>query len=256
MGRLRNPILFSQQFGVDPKGLSKLGLFNPILNADTPLFIDPILLSSSKNSEIKTAGLPQFEDHFGKTIRVLQHSNSPGDVAWRSADKLLNLEERAELCLGYGGSSTRGRDLATKTKQKILATAKEIIDLGVKDPELFSLVGLLEEGVGPDSIGDMTANAILPALVKISGSFLQLQMCTAEQMILILVRKPIVEEGRSISNSLLDTQAEYSSKLNCRLELLSTATLLSLKYMRMRPGALNLFSSSLMSEGWVKNLSG
>ena len=34
---------------------------------------------------------------------------------------------------------------------------------------MFSLVGLLEEGVGPDTIGDMTAHAILPALVEITA---------------------------------------------------------------------------------------
>lgn len=50
-----------------------------------------------------------------------------------------------------------------------MQTAKEIVDLGVKDPELFSLLGLLEPGVGPDTIGDMTAHAILPALIEITN---------------------------------------------------------------------------------------
>jgi hypothetical protein len=86
--------------------------------------------------------------------------------------------------LGFGGNTTRGRNLAKATKSGLLRTAKEIVDLGVKDPELFSLVGLLEEGVGPDTIGDMTANAVLPALVEITiAAAKSLGLKTKEQWI-------------------------------------------------------------------------
>jgi hypothetical protein len=169
MGRLKNPILFTREFGIDQNDFSTSGLLDPILNADTRLFIDPILLGASKNAKIKTDGSANFEDYFGKVIQILQHSKNMGDVAWRGAEKLLNLDERPEVCLGYGGNTTRGRRLAKGTKKKVLGTAKEIIDLGIKDPELFSLVGLLEEGVGPDTIGDMTANAILPTLIELTA---------------------------------------------------------------------------------------
>ncbi|MGZ4974994.1 MAG: hypothetical protein ACXWDN_19720 [Limisphaerales bacterium] len=168
MARIKSPKLFSLESGVDPKAIEKLRLLDPIMNSDTKLFIDPVLLRSSKNQIIKSKGNRQFTDYFGKIIKLLEHSKTEGDVAWRNSAKLFSLEERPELCLGFGGNTTRGRDLASKTKTGLLKTAKEIVDLGVKDPELFSLVGLLEEGVGPDTIGDMTANAILPALIEIT----------------------------------------------------------------------------------------
>lgn len=175
MGKIRNPKLFSKVFDVDPKELKRRKLLDPILNGDTRLFIDPILLSASKNEIIQKAGLAQFTEHFGNIIRLLKVSKAQGDLPWRSAEKILTLDELPELCLGYGGNSTRGRRLAKETRQKVLRTAKEIIDLGVEDPELFSLIGLLEEGVGPDTIGDMTANAIARALVEITSE-------TAEQL--------------------------------------------------------------------------
>ncbi|MDP2298732.1 MAG: chromosomal replication initiator DnaA [Pseudolabrys sp.] len=96
-------------------------------------------------------------------------SKAEGDLPWRNAEKLMTLKELPELCLGYGGNSTHGRRLAKQTRNKVLQTAKEIVDLGVDDPKLFSLIGLLEEGVGPDTIGDMTASAILRALVEITA---------------------------------------------------------------------------------------
>ena len=79
------------------------------------------------------------------------------------------LDELPSLCLGFGGHTTRGRSVDRDTQGRILQTAKEIVDLGVKDPELFSLIGLLESGVGPDTIGDMTAHAILPSLIEITA---------------------------------------------------------------------------------------
>jgi hypothetical protein len=169
MGTIKNPKLFSKEFGIDPAELNKRKLLDPILNGDTRLFIDPILLTASKNPIIKTIGVAEFTKHFGNIIRLLKVSKTPGDAPWRAAEKILTLNELPELCLGYGGNTTRGRGLAKKTRQKVLATAKEIVDLGIDDPELFSLIGLLEDGVGPDTIGDMTAKAILPALIDITA---------------------------------------------------------------------------------------
>lgn len=169
MGRIKDPRLFSQEFEIDAKRILKLGLLDPILNGDTRLFIDPVLLRSSKNAVINSIGLKSFGDYFGNIIRLLPHSSVIGDLAWRNAARMFKLEELPSLCLGFGGDTTRGRSVDADTQARILKTAKDIIDLGVKDPELFSLIGLLEAGVGPDTIGDMTAHAILPALIKITS---------------------------------------------------------------------------------------
>jgi hypothetical protein len=170
MGKIRNPKLFSQEFNVEPKALAKLGLLDPILNGDTRLFIDPILLRSSRNVVIQSVGQQSFSKYFGDIIKLLANSKVTGDLAWRNADRRFKLGELPSLCLGFGGDTTRGRSADEATQTKILVTAKEIVDLGVRDPELFSLVGLLESGVGPDTIGDMTAHAILPALIDITSA--------------------------------------------------------------------------------------
>jgi hypothetical protein len=47
-----------------------------------------------------------------------------------------------------------------------MQTAKEIVDLGVDDPDLFVAMGLFEAGIGPDRISDMSANVILPDLLN------------------------------------------------------------------------------------------
>lgn len=91
MGRIKNPRLFSQEFDVDPKKISALGLLDPILNGDTRLFIDPVLLRSSKNQIIASQGLKDFSDHFGSIIRLLSNSTNKNDLAWRNAARLFKL---------------------------------------------------------------------------------------------------------------------------------------------------------------------
>lgn len=173
MAKLINPALFSQYFGISSDILDREGFVDPILNCDTKLFIDPLLLSTSKFDLINKNGLAAIKHEYGKVIKLLRVSQSKGDKAWRDSYKYLSLDERAETGLGYGGSSTSGSSRSDEIKQKILSTAKEIINLGEDDPEVISLMGLFEEGIGPDTISDMTTNFILPYLCELTEIFCQ-----------------------------------------------------------------------------------
>lgn len=171
MGKVINPILFSSYFGVDPTVLDKADLLDPFLNVDLELFIDPVLMSSSGNKLISTDGVKLFQDHFTKIIRLLAISKAENDVAWRGARQLLNLGEPPENGLGYGGSSRSGSSRPEEIQALILRTTKEIVELGVADPEMISLMGFLEEGVGPDTISDYTTRVIFPVLARITSEF-------------------------------------------------------------------------------------
>jgi hypothetical protein len=168
MGRLIKPVLFSDQFGLPRLYLEERGLLDPILNADTKLFIDPLLLRDSKNEIIKERGLPLLKKRFTDIMRLTIASRSVGDVAWRNAQRLMDLGERREICLGFGGSSVTGSSRPDSLKNGILRTTREIMELGIDDPEIISLMGFLENGVGPDTISDLTTNAIFPALQEIT----------------------------------------------------------------------------------------
>lgn len=169
MATLRSPVLFSERFGVDPKLLSGLGLFDPILNADTKMFIDPLLLKGSQSATIRHDAAKAFDTYFGNIVKILQHSKTPGDLPWRNADRLFTFREPRATCLGYGDRTTHGSAIGSGLRQKLMQTAKEIIDLGIRDPELFALMGLLEDGIGADRISDMTTHAIKPALYKFNN---------------------------------------------------------------------------------------
>ncbi len=169
--QLVQPILFSAKFGVSSAAISKAGLIDPILNADTKLFIDPLLIHKSNNPLIRKQGIAALRGRFTEILDLLAVSKSTTDPAWKAAYKRLDLDERAETGLGYGGASTSGSSRSAAIRTAILGTAKQIIELGEKNPNIIPLMGLFEEGVGPDTLSDMTTNFLLPLLCQITEEF-------------------------------------------------------------------------------------
>ncbi|MCW2405140.1 hypothetical protein M2336_001769 [Sphingobium sp. B1D7B] len=168
---LVHPVLFSTYFGVPAEAFALSKLLDPILNSDTKLFIDPLLLWKSQHPLIMRKGRSAVEVNFQNVIGLLDISRAEGDVAWRGAYKALNLDERAETSLGYGAAGTSGSSRPPALRHSILRTAKEIITLGEKNPTMIPLMGLFETGVGPDTLSDMTTNFLLPTLAEITEDF-------------------------------------------------------------------------------------
>jgi len=168
---LVNPVLFSKHFGVSTVALAKAKLLDPVLNSDTKLFIDPLLVPKSQNTKMKKQGREDLESGFQNVVGLLSISENEGDVAWRGAFNALDLSERSETGLGYGGAGTSGSSRPPTLRNGILRTAKEIIALGVKDPSMIPLMPLFEEGVGPDTLSDMTTNFLLPVLCQVTEEF-------------------------------------------------------------------------------------
>jgi hypothetical protein len=169
LAKIKDPISFSEHFGVDPKRLDKLGFMNPVLNVDTKLFIDPLMIQKSSHAVIRGSAYKRFREHFEKIIKLLKASHVRNDKPWIAARQLLDYHEFKGTCLGYGAASIDGSGFGGKLTDRFLSTAKEVINLGIEDPDLFLLLPLLEEGVGPDRISDLTTNVILPDLLFLTA---------------------------------------------------------------------------------------
>jgi len=172
LAKIRNPSLFSHQFDIDPDLLENLGIFNPLLNVDTRLFIDPLLLGGSVHEEIKTGALNTYHDRFKTIIKLLAVSKQKDDLPWRNAERYFTFSEIRGTCLGYGASTIHGSAWGSALRKQALTTAKEIIDLGIHDPDLFLVLALFEEGIGPDRISDMVTNIIIKDLVNFNHKIL------------------------------------------------------------------------------------
>ena len=166
MAKFRNPVLFSQHFGVSPKLLASNGIFDPVLNGDTKLFVDPMLLRHSATQPFATNARQAFESYFQTVISLIVGSKVRDDAPWKAAERKLQFPEVPFTCLGYGASTIRGSGGGAVQTSRLVQTAIEIISLGITDPDLFVAMALIEEGIGPDKISDMTTKAILPVLIS------------------------------------------------------------------------------------------
>lgn len=173
MAKVQNPVLFSTHFGIDTKIFEQEELIDPLLDVDTPLFIDPVLLEKSSNVRINTQAIDRFKKHFDGFVRLVAISEREGDPAWLAAQRQLDLSEPPENGLGYGGSGRSGSSRPVDVQSAIMRTTREIIKLGVKDPEMISLMGFFEENVGPDTISDFTTSVIVEDLAAITEDFCQ-----------------------------------------------------------------------------------
>lgn len=165
------PILFSTYFDIDPSAFDKAGLLDPYVNTDTPLFIDPLLIDKSANRVLAEDGLEQFQEHFQTLVRLLTMAEKEGDPAWLAAERQLSLREPAENGLGYSRSARAGTSRPRDIRLQLLRTTRNIVKLGSKDPEMLSLMGFLEAGVGSDTVSDFTTKAMTEALAHITHGF-------------------------------------------------------------------------------------
>jgi hypothetical protein len=142
-----------------------------MLNVDTKLFVDPFLLGGSQHAEIKNAR-NSWEARFSQVIEFLSASRTRSDVAWRTAERLLTFPEVKWTCLGYGAATISGSGSGTSLRAELMTTAKEIVDLGITNPDLFAAMALFEDGMGPDRISDMTCRVIISELFQFNRRIL------------------------------------------------------------------------------------
>lgn len=166
MAKVNNPVTLSGHFKIDPKKLAKLGILDATLAVDTRLFIDPLLLEKSKHKEIKNDAVLQYRNRFEEIIKLLKASTAPDDPAWKAAYRLFDFPEVPGTCLGYSAATIRGSGWGPKLRGKTLGVASKVVEIGIKDPDLFPALALFEEEIGPDRISDMTANIAIGALSK------------------------------------------------------------------------------------------
>jgi hypothetical protein len=165
------PKSLSKIIGIDPTELTDRGAFDPVLDLDTRLFLDPHLL--------KYCDIPEFsnsykllQDHFIKIGKLLKVSEAYGDVFWRKADSMMAWPEVKGLCIGYSSKGTSGSGIGPELRARLLKTAQAVIKVGKDDPEFFELIGLFEENFGPDRISDMTANIIFNDLKTFTNNII------------------------------------------------------------------------------------
>ena len=153
------PITISTEFGLKHADFMKAGVLDGCLDTDVAVFIDPAMVAKSVCPELKGAR-GALTKHFNEVILLLENSKTSGDKMWRTAEEKLTFPELRQLCIGYGRGGTAGSGIGSIFAKQLIESAAEIMAAGVKEPEIFELAGLFEEGIGADRISDMTGGLL------------------------------------------------------------------------------------------------
>ncbi len=157
----------SDAFGVSHEAWIHEGAFDAFVEIDSRFHVDPHLLSESEVPELQSA-YATFTRHFEEVIILLDASRSRDDRMYKEAVRRLTFREIPGIALGYSQGSIAGSGIGVGLAGQVAATAAEIVVAGLKDPAIFELVGLFEEGIGADRLSDMTVHIILPHLLEFS----------------------------------------------------------------------------------------
>lgn len=160
-------VTFVEYFNIDPEKFESLEAFNPQLNQDSQLYIDPKLIKTCKVKEFQNSA-KQIETYFNNVLRLVRLSKREGDIAWECAEKLLVFKEISGTCIGYSNTGTRGNSIGSTFSKTILKLAKEIIDLGMEDPLIFEVATMFQKGIGCDRISDIITNIVYKSILQYS----------------------------------------------------------------------------------------
>ena len=158
----------STYLGVRPEDLNRLGVLDSIVGVDTNLFLDPHLLRRTRIPELRTTGR-KIEGYFRDVLRLVLATHRQNDAAWREARRRLTFREVRGVSIGYGVTRSDGNAIGPVLAGRLIQTAAEIVALGIRDPEIFELVGLFEEGFGADRLSDMTVAIVREDLWRYTG---------------------------------------------------------------------------------------
>ena len=186
-------ISFTDKFNIDKKAFRATGAFDTILDVDSRVFIDPARLDSCSTNEFVGARA-KAEKYFSDIITLLSHADTTRDMFWKKADKMLTFTELSGTCLGYSQNSTSGNAIGKTLRSTILHTIKELICAGEKDPTLFELLGVFQEGIGCDRVSDLLTFILSPEIFAYT--------------------QRVVKEFRLVNYKTLHKGKEYSTYLN------------------------------------------
>jgi hypothetical protein len=166
--------------------------FDPILDHDTKLFLDPFLIFKRRVKGFENAH-DELVKFFNEAFKLAAESRGKRHhPAHQKLESMLLFPEASEFCLGYAGAGNAGAGTARGFARLIAAAILESISQGIQEVSHFEEIGLLHGGIGADRISDMTANVLKGHFIRYT-----IDVCKRHKM-------PVVE--RRIRNSSFNWQ--------------------------------------------------
>lgn len=150
----------------------KYNYFDPILIADTELFVDPFAIFT------ETDGV--FADSYDKILRFFNEAfklaaksdRNTTSISYKKLQDMLVFPEINEIGLGYSGSNS-GAGASKHFRDQIIDAIYYSIERGLKEYRHFEEIGIFEEGIGCDRISDITCNILKSNIIRYTQNICQ-----------------------------------------------------------------------------------
>lgn len=136
--------------------------FNPQVEWDTLLFIDPILIKHTQITEFKNS-YQKIVDFFSKAIVKMESS-----IPQKLKQKMVEFDEVKEANLGFSYDSNNGSGLTGKTALSVLNNIINFTKRGLFGIEDFAEISLFDRNVSGDRITDMILNIVKNDFIQYS----------------------------------------------------------------------------------------
>jgi len=154
---------FSDLFDIDQP--EQYDWFNPILELDTLLFVDPFLIFQDEGEGWAFAH-DKIMDYFNRAFTLLaQSGNRPGQILNR-VHTLMLFPEPKEFRLGYTAKSADGAGAGKGLARKVVSAMSGAIARGLEDIRHFEELGIFVERFNRDRISDVVCNLLKPELIR------------------------------------------------------------------------------------------
>lgn len=155
---------FSDHFAIDVDDDTEW--FDPLLDLDTPLFVDPFLVYAEEEG-FWAGSADAIAGHFERGFTLLAgHHESPGSLQYRKTVELMTFPEPAEFGLGVTAKSTDGSGGGSGLAKQIVTAMGIAIERGLQDLRRFEELGVLVERIGRDRISDITCNILKSRFIQ------------------------------------------------------------------------------------------
>ncbi|MEV0197374.1 hypothetical protein [Nonomuraea sp. NPDC050691] len=156
-------VYFSEQFHIPYS--SDCEWFDPILEVDAPLFIDPFLLFADKSTQWAHAH-DKIMDYFQTAFELLASSGlRKNHQHYRRVLELMEFPEPKEFRLGFTVKGTDGSGSGKGLARLITSAMAEAIKRGVDDIRHFEELGIFVERFHRDRISDVVCNLLKPDFI-------------------------------------------------------------------------------------------
>ncbi|WP_143268603.1 hypothetical protein [Amycolatopsis vastitatis] len=156
---------FSERFGI--QNPEQYDWFDPILEADTQLFVDPFQIFKEPEESPWGSAHGEIIAYFQVAFEMLSgHHKNKSSLQYGKTLRLMEFPEPREFGLGFVTEGQNGAGTGKGFARLMVTAMSDAIELGLADLVHFEELGLLVGRIGRDRISDITCNILKPRLIE------------------------------------------------------------------------------------------